>query len=66
MVSTEASLGGVTDRVDCQLITALFVYIYHKTFIKEAPTAGFTWLELAAAAKALPPKSKERLLRAIS
>ncbi|KAH8068292.1 phosphatidate cytidylyltransferase [Aureococcus anophagefferens] len=27
--------GGVTDRVDCEFIMALFVYVYHKTFIRE-------------------------------
>lgn len=26
--------GGVSDRMDCQLIMGTFVYIYHQTFIK--------------------------------
>lgn len=26
--------GGVTDRMDCQFITALFVSVYHQTFIR--------------------------------
>jgi phosphatidate cytidylyltransferase len=26
--------GGVSDRMDCQLIMGTFVYIYHQTFIQ--------------------------------
>ena len=57
--------GGVTDRVDCEFIMALFVYIYHKTFIKEA-LGAFTWAQLAAAADKLSPEHRRRLLEALS
>jgi CDP-diglyceride synthetase len=35
--------GGVSDRMDCQLIMGAFVFFYHQTFIKEvaAGTAAY-------------------------
>jgi len=53
--------GGITDRVDCEFIMALFVYVYHKTFIK-APGG---WQQLATAAGRLPPDEQRLLLDAL-
>lgn len=33
--------GGVTDRFDCQMIMAMFAYLYYWTFVaKAAPSVG--------------------------
>ena len=53
--------GGVTDRVDCEFIMALFVYVYHKTFIAEPEG----WRALAAAAARLPEGDRRLLAGAI-
>lgn len=53
--------GGVTDRVDCEFIMALFVYVYHKTFI--ATPEG--WRALAAAAARLSEGDRRLLAGAI-
>ena len=53
--------GGVTDRVDCEFIMALFVYVYHKTFVAEPEG----WRALAAAAARLPEGDRRLLAGAI-
>lgn len=36
--------GGVSDRMDCQLIMGTFVYFYHQTFIKSAATGTAAYI----------------------
>jgi phosphatidate cytidylyltransferase len=45
--------GGVTDRMDCQVVMAVFAYLYFNTFV--APPDPVTAASLAAAALALAP-----------
>jgi len=54
--------GGVTDRVDCQFIMALFVYVYHKTFIR---AYDVDWRALANVAGLLSPEDRARLVAAL-
>lgn len=32
--------GGVTDRMDCQIIMGLFVFVYYFNFVHQAPNAA--------------------------
>jgi phosphatidate cytidylyltransferase len=54
--------GGVTDRVDCEFIMALFVYVYHKTLIR---AYDVDWRHLAASAALLSDSDKARLAAAL-
>lgn len=55
--------GGVTDRVDCEFIMALFVYVYHKTFIREYDV---DWRQLATSAASLSTDNQQKLLDALA
>ena len=52
--------GGMTDRMDCQVVMAVFAYIYFNTFV--APPAVVTAAALAAAAAGLAPLDRLDLL----
>jgi len=54
--------GGVTDRVDCEFIMALFVYVYHKTFIREYDV---DWRTLLSSARLLSPADRGALIGAL-
>ncbi|KAG5175872.1 phosphatidate cytidylyltransferase [Tribonema minus] len=55
--------GGVTDRMDCQFITALFVSVYFRTFIRpHAVTVG----SLLAQASLLPLEQRQELMLELS
>lgn len=54
--------GGVTDRVDCQFIMALFVYVYHKTFIRKFDVE---WTKVYSMSQLLAPDHKLALYHAL-
>lgn len=54
--------GGVTDRVDCEFIVSLFVYVYHKTFIRDFDV---DWHKAFSMAQLLRPESKLQLYHSL-
>ncbi|CAM9387042.1 unnamed protein product, partial [Phaeothamnion confervicola] len=52
--------GGVTDRMDCQFITALFVFVYRDTFIRRGMVSVGG---LLASASLLSPEERAELHR---
>jgi len=54
--------GGVTDRVDCEFIMILFVYVYHKTFIRKYDVE---WYKVYSMSQLLAPEHKLNLYRAL-
>lgn len=54
--------GGVTDRMDCQFLIGLFIYVYYVTFIKTSITDVDSIL---AAVTALPLVDQQAILKAL-
>jgi len=50
--------GGITDRVDCEFIMALFVYVYHKAFVREFQVE---WRKVYSMALLLLPEHQQAL-----
>lgn len=55
--------GGVTDRMDCQLVMILFTFVHYQTFIRHAPVGYDRVLSLIAGLK---PEDQRRLYEELS
>lgn len=55
--------GGVTDRMDCQLVMILFTFVHYQTFIRHAPVGYDRVLSLIGALK---PEDQLRLYDELS
>jgi len=51
--------GGITDRVDCQIVMALFTYVYYCTFIQ--PMGGMTVSQMLTVVNSLSTEDKTAL-----
>lgn len=55
--------GGVTDRMDCQLVMILFTFVHYQTFVRHAPVGYDRVLSLIGALK---PEDQLRLYEELS
>ncbi len=51
--------GGVTDRMDCQLVMILFTFVHYQTFIRHAPLG---YERVLSSILALKPEDQLRIL----
>lgn len=51
--------GGVTDRMDCQLVMILFTFVHYQTFLRHAPPLGYE--RVLASVLALRSEDQRRL-----